>query len=151
MEIDVLEKVRGLQDEIGEGVDEAVLTDLLRSEGGLTAHGFRFLRISGEFAVFEVPKQNARNWYREGGWPAAEKERIAGRIAAKHHLEVHEPPDLDTASVYGEYRRHCIVLDNSRDILVVAHPRYLKIRISRNQAILGPTLMEDLHSLYTEE
>ncbi len=151
MEIDVLAKVRGLQNEIGEGVDEAVLTDLLRAEGGLDAHGFRFLRISRGFAVFEVPKQNERNWYREGGWPAVAKERIGRRIAAKHHLEVHEPPDLDTALVYGEYRRHCIVLDNSQDILVVAHPRYLKIRISRQQAILGPTLMEDLHFLYAEE
>ena len=149
MDVDVLAKVRELQTEIGQGVDEAVLTDLLRAEGELEAYGFRFLRISGGFAVFEVPKQNARDWYREGGWPAAAKERIASRIAAKHHLELHEPPDVET--VYGGEYRHHIVLDSSKDTLVVAHPRYLKIRISRRQGIPGPTLMEDLHSLYCEE
>ena len=41
MDVDVLAKVRELQTEIGQGVDEAVLTDLLRAEGELEACGVR--------------------------------------------------------------------------------------------------------------
>jgi len=148
MELDILARVRELHCETGEGVDESVLTDLIRAEGALCVCGFKFLRISDGFAVFEVPRQNKDHWYRQRGWPAAAKEQIVRKIAGKYHLEVHEPPD--ERNISGEGHHH-FELDHSQEKFIVAHPRYLKIRISKKPLIPEERLMEDLSALYAED
>ena len=148
MELDILARVRKLSDEIGGGVDEGVLTDLIRAEGALSEYGFKFLRVSDGYAIFEVPRQNKESWYRQKGWPALTKEQIVRKIAEKYHLEVHEPPDEETIS--GECHHH-FELDHSQIKLIVAHPRYLKIRISKWPVIPEGTLTADLSALYKSD
>jgi hypothetical protein len=148
MELDILAKVRELHCETGSGVDEAVLTDLIRAEGALCLCGFKFLRVSDGFVIFEVPKQNKEGWYRQKGWPAAAKERIVRKIAEKYDLEVHEPPDEETVSGEGH---HHFELDRAQEKFIVAHPRYLKIRVPRKPAVPEQALMEDLSALYAED
>jgi hypothetical protein len=148
MELDILARVRKLSHEIGRGVEEDVLSDLIRTEGALGECGFKFLRVSGGFAVFEVPKQNKEKWYRQKGWPASAKEQIIRKIAEKYHLEIHEPPDEDTVS--GECHHH-FELAHAQEKLIIAHPRYLKIRVSKWPVIPEGTLMEDLSVLYKDD
>lgn len=148
MELDILARVRKLSDEIGRGVEEDVLTDLIRAEGALSEYVFTFLRVSGGFAVFQVPKQNKEKWYRQKGWPASAKEQIIRKLAEKYHLEVHEPPDEYTVS--GECHHH-FELAHAQEKLIVAHPRYLKIHISKWPVIPEGTLMEDLSALYKND
>jgi hypothetical protein len=103
MKLGILARIRNLHNEIGEGVAEDVLTDLIRAEGALCEYGFKFLCVSDGFAVFEVPEQNIENWYgQKRGWPAAAKEQMVRKIAKKYHLEVFKPPDEVTIS--GECR-----------------------------------------------
>ena len=147
MGLNILARVREMQNEIGHGVRDDVLTDLIRAEGPLAEHGFTFLRISEGFVLFVVPKQKKEHWYRQKGWPAAEKETIVRRIAAKYHLELHEPPDEYTVS--GECHHH-FELDLSEQRIIVAHPRYLKVRLSRWALVEEGSLFEDLSDLYRE-
>jgi hypothetical protein len=70
------------------------------------------------------------------------------KIAEKHHLEVYEPPDEVTIS--GECRHH-FELDHSQEKLVVAHPRYLMIRIAKWPIFPELTMMEDLSALYKND
>ena len=129
MKLGILARIRNLQNEIGEGVTEDVLTNLIRAEGALCEYGFKFLCVSDGFAVFEVPEQNIEDWYgQKRGWPAAAKEQLVRKIAEKYHLEVFKPPDEVTIS--GECRHH-FELDRHQGKLVVAHPRYPMICISK--------------------
>ena len=143
----ILAKVRDMQNEVGHGVRDDVLTDLIRADGPLSEHGFKFLRVSEDFVVFEVPRQEKEHWYRQKGWPTAEKERIVRRIAEKYHLKLHEPPDEYT--VTGESHHH-FELDLSEQRIIVAHPRYLKVRLSRWPLVAEESLFEDLSDLYRE-
>jgi hypothetical protein len=147
MRPNILARVREMQNEIGHGVREDVLTDLIRAEGPLSEHGFTFLRVSEGFALFEVPRQEKEHWYKQKGWPTAEKEKIVRRIAEKYHLKLHEPPDEYT--VTGECHHH-FELDLSEQRIIVVHPRYLKVRLSRWPLVAEESLFEDLSGLYRE-
>ena len=146
----LFERIRGMKDDLGREVNEDILTDLIRTEGELSEHGFRFLRVSDGFAVFDVPKQNKKNWYREKGWPSAEKEKIVKEIARKYDLRIYEPPDAETVS--GEFHHHfelCCDRDMINiDTIIFAHPRYLKVLIPPRPIIPERALLEDLSLLY---
>lgn len=144
----ILAIIREIQNEIGHGVRDDVLTDLIRAEGPLSEYGFTFLRVSEGFALFDVPKQKREHWYRQKGWPATDKETIVRRIAEKYHLELHEPPDEYT--VTGECHHH-FELDLSEQRIIVAHPRYLQVRVSRWPLVTEESLIEDLADLYRDD
>jgi hypothetical protein len=148
MGLDILSRVRELQNEIGHGVREDVLTDLIRAEGPLSEHSFTFLRVSDGFAFFVVPKQKVERWYTQKGWPSADKESIVRRIAEKFHLQLHEPPDEYRVS--GECHHH-FELDLAQEKLIIVHPKYLKFRISRWPLVPEEPLMAELSELYKDE
>jgi hypothetical protein len=147
MEADILARIRNVHEEVGT-IGEDILTDLVLAEGTLCPYGFRFLRVSGEFAVFEVPHQNIAAWYKEGGWLSDIKERIAQKIAHEYRLQLFQPPDV--ASISHESHHH-FEWFASQDCLIVAHPRYLKIRFSNWPTVPQRTLMKDLSALYVED
>jgi transposase InsO family protein len=145
MEIDVLARIREFRDEVGTDVSEDIITDLIRQEGELSSSGFRFLRLSEGFAVFTVPRQQMENWYRQRGWPAPSKENIVRRVAEKYGLELNEPPDQNT--LVGECHHH-FEMWHLQKMLIVAHPRYLKIRVGKSAVRLESGVMDDLAALY---
>jgi hypothetical protein len=148
MEPDILAVVRQLDKELGGSVKEEILTDLIRFDGTLCEQGFTFLRVSEGFAVFNVPRQDPEGWYGEKGWPAPAKEQVMRQIAAKYRLELHEPPDQ--MRTYGECHHH-FELGHSQRALLVAHPRYLKVRISKWPIPWDRGMMSDLAALYGRE
>lgn len=149
MEAEVLAKIRKLHDEVGT-MNEDVLSELIRAEGSLRSHGFTFLRISDGFAVFYVPQQNIAAWYKGDRWLAAGKERIARKIVQKYKLRLFEPPDLLTVDPAYRCRQH-FEFDASEECVIVAHPRYLKIRVSKWPHMAERTLLEDLSALYMDD
>ena len=119
---------------------------ILLEGGGLSAHGFRFLRLSGGFVVFATQPQDRSKWYRQKGWPCAEKEAAARAIAQKYALEISEPPDVKILP--GSEPRHHCEFHRAGQTLIVAHPRYMEIRIPEQPVIAEETVLEDLSALY---
>ena len=113
-----------------------------------------------------VPAQDLAKWYPETGWIAAGKERIARTLAAKYELSLCEPPDESSGFLFprGDARNnhHHLEWTNPVETVLVAHPRYLKVRLFgavpsaryagnvRSPLGLGPDLLADLSSLYRE-
>ncbi len=142
---DILARIRELNRELGEGINEDIVSDLIQWEGASCEHGFAFLRISEGFAVFSVPSQNHANWYGKVGRLAVERKEIARKIAKKYHLHLYEPP------AGGGYIREChhhFELMHEDQTLIVAHPRYVKIRITGRPVIQERNLLENLSALY---
>ena len=75
---------------------------------------------------------------------SSERERVDG----EYHLEVFEPPDEVT--IAGECRHH-FELDRHHERLVVAHPRYLMIRIAKSPIFPELALMADPSALYKSD
>ena len=146
MKPSVLLVIRAMRNDVGQGLKEDALTDLILLEGGgLSAHGFRFLRLSGGFVVFATQPQDRSKWYRQKGWPCAEKEAVARAIARKYALEISEPPDVSGPS--GEPHHH-LEFHRHENTIIEAHPKYLKILLPDLPVIAEDTLLEDLAALY---
>ena len=142
----VLLMIRAMRNDVGPDLKEDALTDLILLEGGdLSAHGFRFLRLSDGFVVFATPPQDCSKWYRQKGWPCAEKEAVAHAIARKYALDMSEPPDVSGLS--GEPRHH-FGFHRAGNTIIVAHPKYLKILLPDPPVNAEDTLLEDLAALY---
>ena len=142
----VLLVIRAMKNDVGRGLKEDALTDLILLEGGgQSEHSFRFLRLSDGFAVFATPLQDRSKWYRQEGWPCAEKELVTRAIAQKYALEISEPPDVSGLS--GEPRHH-FGFHRAGNTIIVAHPKYLKILLPDPPVNAEDTLLEDLAALY---
>ncbi len=150
---------------VGEGLNEDELTRLLLLDAQLpTEAGFTFLSISGGVVTLSVPQQDLAEWYPAKGWVAPEKEKIARAIADKYQLSLCEPPDLASSFCFPSLDpanvHHHLELVTRRETVVIAHPKYLKIRLYREVASdillmhvtkrleLGPELLQDLSDLY---
>jgi hypothetical protein len=143
----VLLMIRSVMNDVGSRLKEDALSDLIHLEGGeLIEHGFRFLRLSDGFAVFATPSQDRSKWYRQKGWPCPEKEAAAASIARKYGLEISEPPDVKILP--GSEPRHHCEFHRAGQTLIVAHPRYMEIRIPEQPVVAEETLLEDLSALY---
>jgi hypothetical protein len=148
----VLLIIRAMRNDVGRGLQEDALSDLILLEGGgLSVHGFRFLRLSEGFVVFATPPQDRSKWYRQKGWPCPEKEAAARSIARKYGLEISEPPDANMLP--GAEPHHHLEFHRAENTLIEAHPKYLKILLPDSPVLAEDTLLEDLAALYkpTEE
>ena len=160
----LLDVICATKESIGEGLNDDELTRLLLLSTKLpTEAGFTFLSFSGGVVTLSVPQQDLAKWYPDKGWIAPEKLKTAKAIAKKYELSLFEPPDLvslrylnpDDASVL-----HHLELAAREETVVVAHPKYLKVRVCRDVAdgvftmkvrkplALGPELLQDLSALY---
>jgi len=163
--IHLLDVIRAARESVGEGLNDDELTRLLLLDTQLpTEAGFTFLSFSGGVVTLSVPQQDVAKWYPEKGWVAPEKERVARAIAEKYELSLGEPPDLVSSFRFPNSEQvtvhHHLELATRRETVVIAHPRYLKVRIyrdatdgvfgmgTRNPFELGPELLRDLSALY---
>jgi hypothetical protein len=147
MKPSVLFGIRAIRNDVGSGLNEEALSDLILLEvGDRVEHGFWFLRLSDGFAVFAAPAQDRSKWYRQKGWPCREKEAVAASIAGKYGLEISEPPDANILPG-AEMHHHCEFHRGDLS-LIVAHPRYLKILVPERPVLAEETLLEDLSALY---
>ena len=94
----------------------------------------------------------------EENWIAPEKEATAKAIAEKCGLSLYEPPDeifvfrspeSDSSKVH-----HHLEMGSGSETIVIAHPRYLKIRLfeieTKKPLLLPGDLLERLAALYLE-
>lgn len=160
----LLEWIQAVRVGVGDGLNDAELTHLLR-EIVLPPEGcFRFLTYSEGFVTLVVPDQDPESWYPRQGWITEEKERLARGVAEKRGLRVCRPPDAIAGyRAPGDETRHVhhhLEFTNEVETLVVAHPWYLKVRLfgsypgarytggSRNPLLHDPELLRDLSALY---
>ncbi len=161
----LLDAIRTARESVGEALNDDELTRLLLLDTELpTEAGFTFLSFSGGVVTLSVPQQDLAKWYPEKGWVAPEKEKVARAIAEKYQLALGEPPDLVSSFRFPNSEQaivhHHLELATRRETVVIAHPRYLKVRIyrdaadgvfgmdARNPFVLGPELLQDLSALY---
>ncbi|HYK87946.1 MAG TPA: hypothetical protein VE398_04205 [Acidobacteriota bacterium] len=158
----LLDVICATKESIGEGLNDDELTCLLLLSTELpTEAGLKFLSFSGGVVTLSVPQQNLAKWYPDKGWIAPEKVKTAQAIANKYELSLSEPPDLASLRYLDpDCVHHHLELATRRETVVVAHPRYLKVRVYRDVAdgvftmkarkplALGPELLQDLSALY---
>ena len=166
--IHLLDAIRAAIESVGEGLTDDELTRLLLLDAQLpTEAGFAFVSFCGGVVTLSVPQQDLTNWYPEEGWVAPEQEKITLAIAKKYGLSLCEPPDLASSfrfpSVAQSNPHQYLELNTQRETVVVAHPKYLKVRMYRATAgrafatqarkalALDPELLQDLSALYTRK
>ena len=160
----LLDFIRATRESVGEGLNDDELTRLLLLSTELpTEAGFKFLSFSGGVVTLSVPQQDLARWYLDGGWIAPEKVKTAKAIAQRYELSLFEPPDLVSLRYLDPHSvHHHLELATRQETVVVAHPKYLKVRVcravadgvftmqARKQLALGPELLPDLSALYRE-
>ena len=160
----LLDTIKGLRTCVGEGLNDVEFTHFLQKASLPAESGFEFLSLSNRFVTLSVPKQDAGTWYRDKGWIVEEKEKRAKEIAQKYGLSLYQPPDAVgshhvTPQDDSSHPCHHLEMSHEREILIVIHPHYLKVRLSHatgtshgwnahKAAQLGPELLKDLATLY---
>jgi hypothetical protein len=163
-DVHLLETIKWLCARFGDSVTDDELTELLRQTALPTEAGFAFLRFSDGCVTLAVPPQNVSDWYAQSGSFAPLKRWIARIIAQKHGLSVQETiqdaskpllPPTEVPNVHNH-----LELNDPSETLVVAHPRFLKVRVfesgladrddpdSNKIVPLPPDLLTDLSLLY---
>jgi hypothetical protein len=146
----LIETIRRARESVGAELSDYELTDLVHARGELAEDGFTFLRVSKGFALFSVPRQNASKWYGQNVWLSPEKEKQAREIAKRYGLKICEPPDHNILSV-PDHHHFDFYRDEGKTFqrtVVIAHPEFLKIRVTSQPLPLEHHLLGDLASLY---
>jgi len=160
----LLDSVIALRASVGDALAEDEFSCLLRESALPPEAGFTFLTFCAGFVTLNVPPQDLADWYPKSGWILPEKDSIARTIAAKYDLFLCEPPDVVTGCHYtgpdAQRVHHHLELGQNREIIVIAHPRFLKVRLyagksallyahaARSSLLLDPQLLTDLSALY---
>ncbi|HUD48417.1 MAG TPA: hypothetical protein VMR33_16405 [Candidatus Baltobacteraceae bacterium] len=156
----LLETIISIHGSVGDGLNDDEFTRLLQKIPLPVEAEFAFLSYSDRFVTLMVRPQELRNWYPEKRWITEEKERLARQIAKKYDLSLCEPPDARYTCLDSPNPHHHLELTNRRETIIVAHPKYLKIRIFQTTSTfrfaqvaqwalsLGPDLLQDLSELY---
>ncbi|MFA6561438.1 MAG: hypothetical protein WCV00_05970 [Verrucomicrobiia bacterium] len=147
----LLGRIRAILESVGDGLNDIELTRLLLQATLPTEKGFAFLSFADGCVTLTVPQQDLANWYPNKGWIAPEKEAIGKAIAEKCGFSLYEPPDavvgFDASGV-----RHHLSMSNLAETIVIAHSRYLKIRLFDTKANrplpLPENILEQLAALY---
>jgi hypothetical protein len=156
----LLDDIRAIRAEVGSGLNEDELTRLLQQTRLPAESGFAFLSYCDRFVALCVPPQDLAKWYPAEGWISPAKEKIARAIADKYRLSLCEPPDTAYPCMGLPNTHHHLELGNEKETVIIAHPRFLKIRLfvatsltrdaqlAQKPLQLGPALLEDLSDLY---
>jgi hypothetical protein len=151
----LLGRIISLRTTVGDGLNDEELTALLRQEVLPVEDGFTFVSLCDGYATFDVPPQDPTKWYPENGWITPEKEANARAIAEKLGFMLCEPPDDGlTYRPPGSEVHHHLEMGHQRESIVIAHPRYLKIRlfdiVTKQPLPLPGNLLERLATLYLD-
>jgi len=133
----LLDTILAIRSSIGDVLSDDELTRLLRTTL-LSEAGFSFLSFCRGLVTLTVPEQDLTSWYPEQGWMAPAKEKVARAIAEKYELSIYEPLDKATNVWHPveppEVAHHHIEMSDRCQTVIVAHPRYLKVRVlGRNE------------------
>ena len=160
----LLEAITSLRSSVGDALNDDEFTRLVRESALPTEAGFGFLSLCEGFVVFAVPHQDLADWYPNQGWIVPEQEKIARMIAGKYGLSLNEPPDV-TSGYFSPgaelpQSHHHLEFCRHQETIIIAHPRYLKIRVfvgktavpfahaARSPLLRSPHLLRDLSGLY---
>lgn len=160
----LLDTIAAMRISVGDGLDDAEFTLLLRENSLLNEAGFAFLCFSKGLVTLTVPEQDLTGWYLEEGGITPEKKRIAAGLADKYELSLYEPVDTTVSFWQPENgsaaTHHHLELCRAGLTVVVAHPHYLKVRLfgdsphyryeweTHRPLELGPDLLLDWAALY---
>jgi hypothetical protein len=161
----LLDTIQAIRASVGDGLNDDELTRLLQRLTTLpTEAGFSFLSFSDDFMTLSVPPQDLASWYPDKGWIAPEKEGLARAIAKKFELSLYEPVDVAATGWLAQAEstaiHHHLEFCNHWQTVIVAHPRYLKVRQFGESPShryvwevhcplqFGPDLLQDLSALY---
>ncbi len=156
----LLDCVMNLRVSVGDGLNDAEFTQLIRHHFPEDERGFQIFCYSDGCVSFGVPRQNLEDWYPKDRWISPEKEDRARAIAEKYSLTLCEPPDRLGYIVPPPRAHHHLELITRWETVAVLHPLYLKMRLlsshSANRILWTPKtplpppseLMNDLASLY---
>ena len=147
--LDLLERIISGRATMGDGLNDEELTLLLRQEALPSEAGFTFVSLCDGCATFRVPAQDPADWYPERGWIAPKKEALARAIAQKCGCSLTEPPD---EHLLGSGIHHHLEMSRQGQVVVIAHPHYLKVRLfdvwTKRRLSLLPDILEQLAALY---
>jgi hypothetical protein len=151
----ILETITSLRMAVGDGLNDEELTRLFLQEVFPSEDGFTFVSLCKGWVSFRVPPQNLTRWYPETGWICPAKEAIARSIAQDYGLSLFEPPDEKFSfSPTDNDAHHHLEMSDESETVVIAHPRYLKIRLfdskTQRPLPLPKDLLERLAALYLE-
>ena len=157
----LLDAIRTIRSEVGDGLSDDEFTRLLQQMDLPVESGFAFLCYCDRFVTLKVPPQQPENWYPEKGWIMPAKEKIARAIAEKYELSLCEPPDMLYPWTRSPNPHHHLQLSTEQEIVIIAHPQYLKVRLfvatsttrparSSQKPFLCPNVLQDLSALYQE-
>jgi len=151
----LLETITSLRMAVGDGLNDEELTRLFLQELFPSEEGFTFVYMYKGVATFRVPPQDLLKWYPETGWITPAKEAIARSIAQDYGFSLYEPPDEKFTFIPAESEgHHHLELTRGSETIVIAHPRYLKIRLFNSESHrplkLPKDLLERLAALYLE-
>ncbi len=132
----LLEAIKSFRGCVGEGLNDEEFTHFLQKASLPVEGGFEFLSYHSRFVTLGVPRQDSSTWYREKGWVVAEKEKVAREIADKFGLTLYQPPDAvgthhAAAHADNTHACHHLEMSHNREIVIVIHPLYVKIRLFR--------------------
>jgi len=157
---DLLDAIKTIRAEVGDGLSDQEFSRLLQQTELPVESGFAFLCYCDRFVTLSVPPQQLANWYPAQGWIVPAKEKIAREIAEKYGLSLCEPPDMVYPWIGSPNLHHHLQMSNDQEIVIIAHPQYLKIRLfvatsttrpartAHRPLLLGPDLLQDLSKLY---
>ncbi|MGD1018266.1 MAG: hypothetical protein ABSA12_02995 [Verrucomicrobiia bacterium] len=147
--LNLLERISSVRTTMGDGLNDEELTLLMRQDALPSEAGFTFVALCDGWATFRVPTQDPANWYPESGRIALKKEALAKAIAQKCGYSLEEPPD---ERLLGSLVHHHLEMSRQGQVVVIAHPRYLKVRLfdtwTKRRLSLPPDIMEQLATLY---
>ncbi|MDB6022465.1 MAG: hypothetical protein JWQ04_2322 [Pedosphaera sp.] len=158
--ISLLDTIRTIRAEVGDGLTDEEFTRLLHQMELPVESGFGFLCYCDRFVTLSVPRQQLADWYPENGWIMPAKESNARNIAEKYGLSLCEPPDVQFPWLGSPNPHHHLQLSNQQEPVIIIHPQYLKIRLfvatsparsartSHKPLPLGPDLLADLSAFY---
>jgi hypothetical protein len=156
----LLNCIRAFRTCVGDGLNDFEFTQLLGQSGLPSEAGFEFVSYCERFVTLSVPKQEDACWFPEKGWILPEKEKLARTLAEKYGLSLCMPPDALYVCCDAPQPHHHLEMSNKWETIIVAHPRYLKVRAfaatdptrSTRTALrplqMGPELLKDLSGLY---
>lgn len=162
----LLDAIKQFRTCIGDGLNDVEFSLFLQMAALPAENGFEFLCFSNRYVTLRVPKQDTDKWYRDKGWVCEDKEKRARQIAEKYGLSLYHPPDavgnhhVTPNSEAEQHSCHHLEMSHNREIFIVIHPHYLKVRLFQATGApqhgfsvhrtphMGPELLKDLSTLY---
>jgi hypothetical protein len=134
----LLDQIRMLRQEIGDGLTDDDLTRLIRQTRLVKDTGFEFLSYASGFVTL-CPQSPSSKHQPADTWVSAERARLAATIAAEFGLEVYEPLNRNNTysfdNAMASMGRH-FEFTVRQEPIAIAHAAYLKILLDMPRSVI---------------